>query len=53
MNHIGSPENDSWVFEKIYISKKGTHVRTVPMGGYAPDIPYNLSRKKAPTYGVG
>lgn len=39
MNHIGSPENHSWVFEKIYISKKGTQVRTVRMGGYAPDIP--------------
>ena len=48
MNHIGSPENDSWVFEKIYISKKGTYVRTVSIGGYSPDNPYNLSRSKAP-----
>ena len=50
MNHIGSPESDSWVFKKyIYgISKKGTHVRSVQMGGYAPDIAYNLSREKNP-----
>ena len=39
MNHIGSLENDSSMFEKLYISKKGTHVRTVRMGGYALDIP--------------
>ena len=48
MNHIGSPENDSKKKKKIYISKKGTYVRTVSIGGYSPDNPYNLSRRKAP-----
>ena len=39
MNHIGSPENDSWVFEKyIYFKER-----------YARAIAYNLSRGKKPT----
>ena len=35
---------------KIYISKKGTYVRTVSIGGYSPDNLYNLSRRKAPDW---
>ena len=50
MNHIVSPENDSWVFEKIYIFLRKVRMG-VPYVWVATPLtshPYNLSRQKAP-----